>query len=195
MNVYYRNAKKEDCYWIAELDNIASDGAIEYLFHDLIPDTTPVQIVASNLENDLSPYSYCNTIVAELDNEIIGISISFPSKYHEITEEMERFFPADRLENFREFFSTRVEESYFLDALAVDARYRGKGIGTKLIDLTKAKAQNEGYKVLSLIVFADNLKAQSLYKKSGFEIVKKIELKSHRLLPHEGGCFLMKTDI
>ncbi len=108
---------------------------------------------------------------------------------------MQKFFPAERLEHFRNFFSTRVEGSYFLDALCVDEKYQNKGVGSKLIELTKIKAQKEGYNVLSLIVFSDNINAQRLYKNRGFEIVKNIELNSHRLIPHVGGCVLMKTDI
>lgn len=108
---------------------------------------------------------------------------------------MRSFFPAERLAHFKNFFSTRVEGSYFLDALCVDEEYRNRGIGNKLISLTKTKAQKEGYNLLSLIVFADNINAQRLYQKNGFEIVKKIELRSHKLLPHEGGCFLMKSNI
>ena len=195
MKVNYREAKKEDSYRIAELDNIASDGAIEYLFHDLIPNVSPVQIVASTLENDRYPHSYRSTIVAECDHKIIGISLSFPAKYHEITDEMQKFFPAERLEHFKNFFSTRVEGSYFLDALCVDEKYRNKGVGSKLIDLTKTKAQKEGCNVLSLIVFADNINAQRMYQRNGFEIIKNIELKPHKIIPHEGGCVLMKTNI
>ena len=45
MNVQYREGRKEDSFRLAELDNIASDGAIDFLFHDLVPDMTPVQAV------------------------------------------------------------------------------------------------------------------------------------------------------
>lgn len=195
MNIRYRQGKKEDSYRIAELDNCASDGAIDYLFHGLVPGMTPIEIVASGLENDTDPHTFRNAIVAESVGKIIGMSLSFPAYYHAITDELRAFLPADRLEHFREFFSTRVEGSYFLDALCVDEQYRGRGIGSRLIELMREKAQQEGYAVLSLIVFADNISAQRLYRRSGFEIVKNIELKPHTLLPHEGGCLLMKADI
>lgn len=193
MEVIYREGKKEDCLRIAELDNIASDGAIEFLFHDLIPNMTPVQIVASNLENDRYPHSYRSVIVAEYNKTIIGMSLSFPGKYHKITNEMRSFFPRDRLNHFKYFFSAPVEDSYYLDAFCVDDIYRRKGIGSKLIDLTKTKARNEGYKSISLLVFADNVIAQNVYKKNGFKVIKTIELNPHKLMPHEGGCVLMEA--
>jgi hypothetical protein len=35
--IHYRQGRKEDSHRIAELDYIASGGAIEFLFHDLVP--------------------------------------------------------------------------------------------------------------------------------------------------------------
>ena len=185
MKVTYREGKKEDSLRLAELDNIASGGAIEFLFHDLIPDLTPVQIVASTLESDNYPHSYRSAIVAEHHETIIGMSFSFPGKYHKITDEMVNFFPHDRIEHFRHFFSAPVRDSFFLDALCVEENYRNMGIGSELIELTKIKARKEGYHSLSLIAFKDNVKAQQLYKRIGFEEKKWIDLPSHRLMPHE----------
>jgi ribosomal protein S18 acetylase RimI-like enzyme len=195
MKVNYREGKKEDSLRIAELDNIASDGAIEFLFHDLIPNMTPVQIVASNLESDSYPHSYRSVIVAENDETIIGMSLSFPGKYHKITDEMKNFFPHDRINHFKRFFSAPVVDSYFLDALCVEKDFRNRGIGSELIELTKSKALKEGYNSLCLLVFKDNINAQNVYKKNGFEVIDWIELPSHKLMPHEGGGLLMKAII
>ena len=186
MKVIYREGKKENSLRIAELDNIASDGAIEFLFHDLIPDMTPVQIVASNLENDSYPHSYRSVIVAEHDEIIIGMSLSFPGKYHKITDEMKNFFPHDRINHFKHFFSALIGDSYFLDALCVDDKFRNRGVGSELIELTKKKARNEGYNSLSLLVFKDNSIAQNVYKKNGFDVIDWIDY------PHINLC-LMKA--
>ncbi|MEM1251022.1 MAG: GNAT family N-acetyltransferase [Cyanobacteria bacterium P01_H01_bin.21] len=195
MKVIYREGEKADSHSIAELDYTASGGAAEFLFHDLLPGYSPVQIIASNLEKDLYPYTYRNAIVAELNNKVIGMSLSFPATYHQITPEMREFFPTDRLAHFQDFFSTRVVGSFFLDALCVLADCRNQGIGAQLIELTQSKAKEEGYNTLSLIVFADNVRAQQLYRQHGFETVRPIELKSHPLIPHQGGCLLMKADL
>jgi hypothetical protein len=37
MNITYRTGRKEDCPKLAELVYIASDGVVEFLFHELIP--------------------------------------------------------------------------------------------------------------------------------------------------------------
>ena len=195
MEISYRDGKKEDCNVLAEFADIASDGVIEFLFHDLIPDMTPVQIVAQGLEDSSSFYSYKNAIVAECDGKAVGMSLSYPSHFHQITEETKSFLPEDRIEHFRSYYSARIENSLFLNALCVDEQFRGKGIGTRLISLTKKKAKEDGYDILSLIVLADNTDAQRLYQRCGFEIAQQVELKSHELIPHEGGCLLMKCSV
>jgi ribosomal protein S18 acetylase RimI-like enzyme len=48
---------------------------------------------------------------------------------------------------------------------------------------------------MSLLVFADNKKATRLYRKNGFIIAEKVEVQRHRLIPHDGGCLLMKKDL
>jgi ribosomal protein S18 acetylase RimI-like enzyme len=195
MEISYRNGRKEDCTVLAKLINIASGGVIKYLFHDLIPGMKPVQMVAHNLSAEDSYYSYKSAIVAEYNQNLIGASLSYSSQFHRITEEMKNFLPEDRLEHFKSFYSSRVEDSLFLNALCVDEQFRGNGIGTQLITLTKKKAKEEGLKALSLMVFLDNIDAQRLYVRCGFKTVESVELKSHELIPHEGGCLLMKCDI
>ena len=191
----YRNALKKDCPAIARLATLAGGGFVDFLYHDLIPDKTPVEILEKNLASPEGPYSWENAIVAEIAGEIAGGALSYPSVYYRITPEMERLIPKERLEHVRENFSSRVENSWFLDYLAVFPEFHGMGIGSRLIDLTKQRALEKGYQTLSLSVFADNIQAQSLYSRKGFVTVRKVELGSHELMPHEGGCMLMKCSL
>jgi GNAT superfamily N-acetyltransferase len=133
MNLNYRQGKQEDSQRIAELDYIASDGAVEYLFHDLVPGLSAIQLLSNGLEQDEYPHTFRSCIVAESDQKIIGMALSYPAEFHCITDELVNFLPADRLERFREFYSSRVEGSYFLDAMSVEKKYRGTGIGKALL--------------------------------------------------------------
>ena len=193
--IKYRSAKKEDSRKLAEQINIASDGVVEYLFHDLIPGMTPVQVVAYNLENDNYPHSYKSAFGACDGDELVGMALSYPSSYHKITDEMRSFFPADRIEHLTAFYSSRVENTWFLDALCVIENHRRRGIGAKLLSLTKEKAIESGCNTLSLIVFADNTLAIPLYEHTGFEFVQKVELRGNEFIKHDDGCLLMKCEI
>jgi ribosomal protein S18 acetylase RimI-like enzyme len=191
----FRSAEKEDYIKIAELINMASDGVVEYLFHDLIPEMSTVQIMAYNLEKDNYPHSYKSTIVAADGPNVVGMALSYPSSYHRITDEMIGFFPNERLEHLNDFYSSHVPDSWFLDALGVDETCRRKGIGTRLIELTKEIAKDHGYGILSLIAFADNSPALALYKVHGFQVVQKINLEENDYIPHHEGCLLLKSNI
>ena len=195
MEILYRPAKKKESLRLAELINIASEGGIDYLFHDLIPGMTPVEIVAHGLEGDEEHHTYRNALVAQQGLKAVGIALSYPSHLHRITDEMRRLIPKERLEPLQSFYSVQVENSLYLDALCVEEAFRGRGIGSELITLVKAKAEEIGYQALSLMVFADNTRAQRLYWRHGFEVVQRVELTPHPLIPHEGGCLLMRCAV
>ena len=195
MGIKYRPGEKQDCAKLAELINIASDGVVEYLFHDLVPGMTPVQVIAHNHKNDNYPHSYKSVIVATDGDNVAGMALSYPSSYHKITDEMRNFFPLERIEHFSSFYSSRVENTWFLDALCVVENHRRSGIGEKLISLTKKKAVENGYNTLSLIAFADNVLAIPVYMHTGFKIVQKVELRGNEFIKHEDGCLLMKCKI
>jgi ribosomal protein S18 acetylase RimI-like enzyme len=195
MEIKYRIGEKEDSGKIAEMINTASDGVVEYLFHDLVPGMSPAQILVHNLSNDNQPRTCKNAFVACDRNDLVGMALSYPSSYHRITDEMKGFLPPERVENFSEFYLSRAENTWFLEALCVMESHRRRGIGEKLISLIKEKAIENGYHALSLIVFADNALAMPFYKRAGFEVIQKIGLRGDERIRHEGGCLLMKCEI
>lgn len=195
MNIIYRKAKKEDSYRLAELDSIAGDGAIEFLFHDLVPNMSPIDIVAEGYYKDRYPHSYRNAIVAEHKGSVIGMSLSFPGLYHRITEEMISFFPEERIKHFHDFFTVPVENDYFLDALCVESGFKRNGIGRALLEYTEEKAVNEDFHSLALLVWKDNEAGVHFYKEQGFAIISQVSLEYHSLMPHNGGCLLMRKHL
>ena len=193
--VQYRNGRQEDCAAMAELIRMAAGGTVDFLFRDLVAGLSPVAVVAQNLAKNHYPHGYAQTIVATRAGMVAGMALSFPARCHRITEEMERFFPADRMAHMREFFSARVENSWFLDALGVFADHRRQGIGRGLIERVRSRAAADGYRQLSLIVFADNGPALSLYAAAGFRVVRPVPLAGNAEIPHQGGCLLMVSDM
>ena len=61
-----------------------------------------------------------------------------------------------------------------IDSLAVDRSYRGKGIGTKLIEGVIEFARQNGYSEVLLEVVDTNPKAKVLYERMGFKVKKKV---------------------
>ncbi|MGI6093142.1 MAG: GNAT family N-acetyltransferase [Veillonellaceae bacterium] len=195
MEVLYRTARAEECVVLAEGINKTAGGILDFLYHDLLPGQSTVELVAGFLAEGGRYDSYSSITVAEHDNQVIGLVSSYPANFHCIDPEMEAFFPKERLDAVRDFFCTRVEDSYYLSAVYVDEDFRGFGIGTELITITKKKAKALGYNVLSLLVMADNETALKVYAKNGFKKVKHVELNPNEFIPHVGGVYLLACEI
>lgn len=66
-----------------------------------------------------------------------------------------------------------VLDEVHIATLAVDPDFRGRGIGSSLLEFVLTKAMDRGARQALLEVRASNLVAQSLYKGYGFEIVSR----------------------
>lgn len=195
MDITYRAARYEDCSEIAKLMDLASGGIIDFLYHGLFEDIEPAEFVKKNLQSAQDPYNYNSAIVADLDGTVVGACYSYPSSYHGLSDNSRSTLPVERLACFNDFFNARVKNSWFIDSFAVNPSMQGSGIGKKLLDMTIEKARKENFSIISLMVFADNEKALRFYFKNNFEVAQKIRLDRQELMPHDGGCLLMKKDI
>jgi ribosomal protein S18 acetylase RimI-like enzyme len=71
----------------------------------------------------------------------------------------------------------KIDEIY-LSNFAIKENERGKGIGTKYLQIKMEEYRKAGYKIMGLDVEEDNILAQRIYLKSGFKIVEEKEVKS-----------------
>lgn len=156
---------------------------------------TVTQILTYNLESEKGYDSYKSVIVAEDNLDIIGMIQSYSSVYHRIDEEMRSFFPEEKLEQFKEFYESKIDNSLLINSMFVHEDYRCKGIGTRFISLAKEKGKSLDFDTLSLFVLADNLNAQKVYQSNGFKISKEIKLKNSVGINHTDGIYLMVCDI
>lgn len=74
------------------------------------------------------------------------------------------------------YHRTKTGEVY-VDGVAVHPAMRGKGIGTKLLEVLESKALERQMKVITLDVIDTNPKAKALYKRLGFIEIKKEDIR------------------
>ncbi len=72
MEILYRTGKQEDSLSIAEGIDRASGGIVDFLFHDLVGQYTPAQVMAKSIEERQGTDSYENAIVAEYQDKFNG---------------------------------------------------------------------------------------------------------------------------
>lgn len=69
------------------------------------------------------------------------------------------------------------EKHGYISDLAVSQAFEGQGVGRMLLDTAESWTLEQGYRLLTLYVFADNTRAKGLYEKIGFqpEVVKYVK--------------------
>ena len=87
---------------------------------------------------------------------------------------------------------TRQADELLLDGIAVDARWRGRGIGTQLLEQVKAHAKAEGLTQVRLDVVDTNPQARQLYARCGFIVEKEEKYPLLRPLLGFGGSATMR---
>ena len=120
-----------------------------------------------------SQYSYLNTLVAlNAQREVIGVCTSYDGvELHQ----RRTAFVQGCLARFNRDFGNMDDETaageLYVDSLAVDVRYRGKGIAKSLLKATIEKAKQLQLPAVGLLVDKGNPKAERLYTSVGFQYV------------------------
>ncbi len=184
----FRPAIREDSRKIAELFAIASGGVAEYVWGTLAPQypgLTPLEIGARRYAGEESAFSYKNCTVAELGGEVIGMLHAFPMEEEpEATDE-----PMDPI--LEPYAMLEVPGSYYVSAMAVFPEHRGKGLGTRILEVAKERARHSGRGQVSLLVFECNKGAVELYRRNGFEVIDRAPVVPHEVIRYTGEVLLM----
>ncbi len=114
-------------------------------------------------------YSWCNTIIAEVDGKCAGMLTAYDGRYyHDMRIRTMSLVKQHLGVEFPGMEDEAVAGEYYLDSLAVMPEYRGRGIGRRLL-----KQGIENGKALSLDVTLAvdpiNDRAKKLYQSLGFK--------------------------
>lgn len=195
MDITYRNAQGNDSPILGEYIYYASDGMLDYLFKDTIPGMTVTQLLTYGLQDEQRYNSYISVIVAENKQQIIGMIQAYSTIHHKIDDEMRSIIPGERLEQLKEFYNSGVDNSFLINAMYVDEKFRRKGIAGNLVSMVAGEAKTLGFDKLSLFVLSDNIPARRLYDSNGFNTVKEILFSDIAKINHQGGINLMTCNI
>ena len=121
-----------------------------------------------------SQYSYLNTTCAVTDEgALAGICVTYNGA--DLLKLRRRFIEGAK-EAFGIDYSSMAEETkageLYVDSLCVDARYRGQGIATRLLQAVVGRARELQLPAVGLLVDQGNPRAEALYNKVGFRFVE-----------------------
>ena len=128
------------------------------------------RVMTSLVVRSDTQYSYNNTLVATIEDNIVGICVSYDGALLHLLRHP--FIDAAQQEWGMDHSSipdeTQAGELY-IDSLAVDPDYRGRGIASLLLRATIDKSRTLGLPSTGLLVDVGNPKAEALYNKVGFQ--------------------------
>jgi ribosomal protein S18 acetylase RimI-like enzyme len=135
-------------------------------------------IIATAFIDSGHTLSYENVIFAEIDKKIVGMSSTFTENQHRMfsDEPLRRATKrnAIRMQLVRILFAplwrileTIPEGDFYVQGIAIEPEFRGRGIGSLLMKDIENRAKASGSSRLSLDVSAKNNDARRLYKRLG----------------------------
>ena len=184
-DVIFRAARKTDCRMIAKLYSISSDGVADYIWTTLAgPGESILDVGQRRYEREGTPFSYENCTIVEVDGGIAGMLIAFPMHVdpNEPGTDDPVLAPYAKLEE---------DNSYYICGIAILLPFRGRGIGSALLQRAEKDAVSRGYDKTSLIVFEENRGAKRLYDRFGYAEVARAAIVTHPLIHHSGDAILM----
>jgi ribosomal protein S18 acetylase RimI-like enzyme len=188
----YRPAQAGDSRFIAEMIDISSDGIalIEWAEAAQAGDRTALDIGAGIYASETGDYSYRNCCIAEVAGRRVGMLLGFPMSARDPSEVVSPP-PFDGTDVFAPYKYLEAPGTWYICGVALIPDYRGRGIGTGLMYTARQQARLHGYKQLSLVVFEENTDAVRLYRRLGYETIKRAPVIPHPLIRASGDALLM----
>jgi ribosomal protein S18 acetylase RimI-like enzyme len=161
----FRPARQSDAPALAELVNFAGEGLPLYLWTRMAETGESAWDVGRRRAmRETGSFSYRNASVAEVDGRVIASLIGYPlpdlPDAIDYDQMPPMFVPLQELENL-------APGTWYVNVLATYPDYRGRGYGTRLLDIAERLAAASGRSGLSIIVSDANAGARRLYQRRG----------------------------
>ncbi|MEJ2142372.1 MAG: GNAT family N-acetyltransferase [Gammaproteobacteria bacterium] len=192
----FHPAVKTDAKEIAKLIAISSDGVavVEWTEQAEQQGCEPLDIGEATYQQSEGDYSYRNAIMVEKDGLIAGMLLSFAMPSAPVRDDNNR--PDKYADNvFAPYMYLEEPGSWYICGIAFYPRYRGQGLGTKLLKIAEQQASDNGYHKLSLVAFKENTGSVRLYERLGYKTVDWAPIVPHPLIHYTGDALLMVKEI
>lgn len=161
----FRPGTIDDASVLAELVNYAGEGMPLYLWGTMAEPGEDAWIVGRRrAAREEGSFSYRNAAIIEHEGECAGCLIGYdiPDEPQPIGADMPAMFlPLQELENL-------APGTWYVNVLAVQPQFRGRGLGTQLLGLADAITTARATRGASVIVADANTGARRLYDRCGY---------------------------
>jgi ribosomal protein S18 acetylase RimI-like enzyme len=158
----FRLADRNDAAALAELVNFAGDGLPYHIWSELADDDQDPWEIGRKRQAEKAENG--QIVVVDLgEGAIAGLTgYTIGTDPEPVGEDMpEMFRPLQELEN-------QAPNSWYVNVLACYPDHRGKGYGTRLLEIAEKIAAASKLEKMSVIVAGNNAGAKRLYEKQGY---------------------------
>ena len=184
-----RPARPEDCGDIAMLFLLSSDGLAEYIWSQAGPEgASPLETGRRRYAREGVAFSYQNCLVAEEDGQVIAMLHSFVMPPREETGDEAANDNGEAVDPVLQPYAELEDPgSLYVSGVAVTPEHRGCGLGRRLMEQARARAETLDLPRVSLICFEANETAMQLYRRLGYAEVDRRPVVPHPSLHYSAG--------
>jgi ribosomal protein S18 acetylase RimI-like enzyme len=195
LNIAIRQASAADCPAIARAIAISSGGYAQIGWKEWQRDYPGLDIVETGARmyaRDEEPFTWRNCVIAGA-GETVGVMLSYGIDVGHVSAEPRLCDGAE----IDVYWPARMEapDSWYICAMTVFEPWRGKGVGSRLLEHAFSQARQRRYPRLSLIAFEQNEGSVRLYQRNGFGIVERRRIVPHPDLQDTGEALLMVAPV
>ncbi|KAF0091707.1 MAG: hypothetical protein FD141_1496 [Fusobacteria bacterium] len=188
MSITIRPAQKKDTESISPLIYLAIEDLAEH-FTGATSANEAIERLTHLVAEEENRFSYQYALVIEEDGNIIGVGSAYPENIIDDltykTIELSKKFSwhiKSKIENRLLKDKEAPKGTYYIDHLAINEDYRGKGYATLLIEAMENNAIKMGFQVISLLVDNTNPNARDLYEKLGYRFLYNVQANGHNYI-------------
>ena len=190
MSISVRPARKSDAAEIALLVNIAVHGSVAKGWaQDKQAEGTyePLEVGRLEMLKDDTPFGWRSAFMAEADDEVAGMLLGYRKPDAREPVPVNTWAPMRPIQELE----AEAHGRWFISMLGVHKTWRGKGIGSVLLDHAEAQAKNTQARGQALIVEDANDGARKLYESRGFSVTASRPMVPFPGTPQHGSDWLL----
>lgn len=145
-------------------------------------DTSDLEWVKETCADPKSMYSWNKALIAEDAGKPIGCIISYSGDDYQNLREYtwSRLWKGIDPATIRNSAIETYPGEYYLDSIAIEREYRGKGLGKKLMQVAIEHGKKLGYDRFALLVAVDKPRLKEYYATLGFEEAEDVNFFGHK---------------
>lgn len=160
-----RAATAADAEHLVRYINMAADDLPLHFWRKSVgPDGDPLAYGRERAARETGNFSFRNAWLAEVDGTVAACLLGYPAEDDPAPIDPDTppiFVPLIELENL-------APGSWYLNVLATDPAFRGKGLGSALLAHAESVTRASGRDTVSLIAADTHIDALSLYRAKGY---------------------------